>query len=383
MRAKSSSNPAAPNTEKKMCNLADQDIQNKSLMRKILLPIAILCLTACYAQDETLSSLVKEGVALHDKGDYDGAIARYDAVIAKDKTFYLAYYEKSFTLFTSGKYQDCIDWCKGILQKFPDGANNDEVYVNYGSALDALGKPDEAMAVYTKGIKKYPGFYLLPFNKAITEYNAKSFDDALVDLKHSVSLNPQHASSHMFLAYSIYSKNKIAALLALSTFLLLEPEGKRAEKNLPAMLQILSSGVQQKDDKNVTITVSPDDLNTKTKGEDDFHQVQLMLTMRSALDHDDKYKNLPVALNLKDKLELIADMLGTETGKKAGFFTRFYIPFYKEMKNDSLLETACYIMLSSSGDAANKKWLEENKDQVDKFKAWLKSYVWAKDLIFK
>jgi hypothetical protein len=73
--------------------------------------------------------------------------------------------------------------------------------------------------------------------------------------------------------------------------------------------------------------VSPDELGTKTKGQDDFHQVQLMLSMRSALDHDEKYKNLPPALNLKDKLELIADMSGTKTDKAAGFFTHFYTPF--------------------------------------------------------
>jgi len=181
------------------------------------------------------------------------------------------------------------------------------------------------------------------------------------------------------LAYSIYDKNKIAALLALSTCLLIEPGSERAGNSLSVVLQILKSGVQKKDDKNISITLAPEALDTKRGGEDNFHSAELMIAMASALDYDDKHKDLPTALKIKDKLEMLVSAAGIDANKKSGFFTGFYIPFFKAMKAGNFLETASYILHSSSGDAVTKKWLEENKAKVDEFNEWMSNYSWPKE----
>jgi tetratricopeptide (TPR) repeat protein len=351
-------------------------------MQKTLITMLVLVsfVAAGHAQEGRSAGLLREGTALHDQRDYEGALRKYDDIIAGDKDFLAAYYEKSFTLFAMGRYQDCIDLCKSILKQFPR-ENTQSVYVNYGSALDQLGRNKEAISVYRDGIKKYPNFYLLHFNKGITEFNDKSSDDALADFERSVTLNPQHPSSHLYLAYCMADRNKIAALLAFTAFLLLEPEGARAKKNLPTLLNILGAGVTQDGEKHITISLSPDALGGKSKGEDDFTSAQLMISMRSALDYDDKYKALPRAINLKDKLELLADMTGIKTGKKAGFFTNFYMPLLRRMKSDSVLETACYIMLSSSDDPVNRQWLGDHQDKVKAFTDWLSEYPWSKEAI--
>jgi hypothetical protein len=49
------------------------------------------------------------------------------------------------------------------------------------------------------------------------------------------------------------------------------------------------------------------------------------------------------------------------------------------MKAGNFLETASYILHSSSGDAVTKKWLEENKSKVDEFNEWMSNYSWPKD----
>jgi tetratricopeptide (TPR) repeat protein len=283
----------------------------------LLLPVFLICAAVSLAQQGTAEAIKNEGVALHDKGDYEGAIRKYDEAIAKDNTYYLAYYEKSLSLYAAGRYQDCSDCCVAILKKFPEGNENKKVYVNYGSALDGLDKPEEAIEVYKEGIKKYPDFYLLFYNKGLTEYSHKSYADAVADSKRSISLNPGHASSHLLLAYSIYDKNKIAALLALSTSLLIEPESKRAGNSLSVVLQILKSGVQKKDDKNISITLAPEALDTKRGGEDNFHSAELMIAMASALDYDEKHKDLPTALKIKDKFDMLLDAAGIDANKKA------------------------------------------------------------------
>ncbi len=328
-----------------------------------------------FAQDDPLKALLNEGVALHDKGDYDGAIKKYDEIIKRDKNYGAAYYEKSFSLYTAGRYQECVDVCKELLDKIPDYENVKNVYVNYGSSLDALGKADEAIKVYNKGIKKCPDFYLLPFNRGITEYNQGKLDEAAGDMKKSVSLNPSHASSHMSLAYCVYKKNKIAAVLALATFLLVEPNGKRAENNLKLLLQLLGSNVEKKDDKTINITLAPSTLDDKKGGEDDFHLTELTLSLTGALDLSEEHKKMSPAERLKDKLEILGTMNSGAGGKK-GFFTSFYLPFFAAMKEGGFLETASNIMYSSSGDETNKKWLDENQDKVQAFNKWLDEYKW-------
>ena len=67
-------------------------------MRKWMIGLffAFSSLMAC-AQNEEIQRLVKEGVALNDQGDYEGAIKKYDEALAIDKDDYIANYEKSFT----------------------------------------------------------------------------------------------------------------------------------------------------------------------------------------------------------------------------------------------------------------------------------------------
>lgn len=344
----------------------------------VLLFTTIPFFTAFGQGDGSVADLLKQGVALHDQKDYVGAIKLYDEVIQKDPTNFQAHYEKSFSLYASGKYEECIDVCKMMVKHFSKEEDARKIYVNYGSSLDALGKPDEAIKIYSEGIKKFPTSYLLFFNRGITEYLQKDTDKAAADFQKSVSLNPVHASSHQYLAYCVYDKNKIASAMALSAFLVMEPQGQRAEKNLKLLLQLLGSNVEKKDDKNITITLSADALGKKKSGPDDFHMTELMLSLSSAVDMGIEKKDVGPAQKLQDKFEVIATISAEGKKSKQGFFTKFYVPFFKQMRADSLLETVSYVVYSSSDNEQIKNWTKENKARVDAFYTWLDGYAWVK-----
>jgi tetratricopeptide (TPR) repeat protein len=158
-------------------------------MKKYSLSIFLLILSvSAFSQESSFDDLLREGVELHDKGDYAGAIKKYDEILSRNDAFYLAYIEKSFSLFASGKNDECVELCKKALKKFPDSTQNNNIYVNYGSALDVLGKADDALDIYAKGMQRFPNFFLLPFNKGVTEYRLKKYDDAVRDLERSVTL---------------------------------------------------------------------------------------------------------------------------------------------------------------------------------------------------
>lgn len=330
-----------------------------------------------FAQTPSAKDLVESGVASHDSGYYDRAVEFYDQAIAVDPAFYLAYYEKSLSLFKAARNQECADVCKLILKRFPDGSENKGVYINYGSALDGLGKSEEAIKVYDKGIKKYPDVSLLYFNKAITLYLLKKYEDAADELKSAIFLNPSHASSHQYLAYSVYKDNKLATVLALMNFLLLEPQGERATKNLKILLQMLGGNVQQKDDKVINITM--DMSGIKDDKPDNFNAMQMMMSLTAASDFSEENKNRNVAQKLQRKLELFSSDDSGNKVKRKTFFHDYYLPFLADMKKDSMLETACYIMYASSDDAAVDLWLTTNRGKVEDFYKWFGKYSWRKE----
>jgi hypothetical protein len=144
------------------------------------------------------------------------------------------------------------------------------------------------------------------------------------------------------------------------------------------LLQLFGSNVEKKDEKNITITLSPDMLDKKRNKEDDFGMTEMLLSMTSALDLGDEKKHLGPAQKLKEKLDIIAEI--PAGGKKSkGFFTKFYIPFFKQMRADSLTQTAAYIIYGSSTEEELKNWIRENKTSIDAFYSWLQNYAWVKN----
>lgn len=341
------------------------------VMKKYALSIFLLVLSlTVFSQAPSLDDLLQEGVALHDKGDYAGAIKKYDEILSRNDRFYLAYIEKSLSLFSSGKQDECVELCKQALNKFPDSPQNKNIYVNYGSALDVLGKADEAMAVYAEGMQRFPDYYLLPFNKGVTEYRLKKYDDAVTDLKRSVTLKPSHASSHQFLAYAIYPKNKIAAAMALSAFLVLEPSGQRADNNLKALLGILKANVRKKDEKNITISIPSATLDSKEKEEDDFRSTELIISLSSATDLSSG-DSLTAVKHLENKLELLA----IAAPENKGFFSNYYVTYLSGLKENHFLETAAYLIYYMAKDSDDRTWLAGNKDKVEALTKWTAEHL--------
>jgi tetratricopeptide (TPR) repeat protein len=332
------------------------------------------------AQEDSLQALLLEGVTLHDKGDYEGAIKRYDEVIAKDPQRLLAWYEKSLTLLVAKRFEDCIALCKEVLKNFKGGDELDNIYVNYGSALDAAGKPDEAIKIYSQGIRKY-NHYLLFFNRGITSYLNKKIPDAISDFQQTLLLRPLHASSHQYLSYAIYGENKVAAMMSLVSFLLIENNTTRTDKNLKILMDLFSSYAKKTGDNSVTVSINPLMLDTKNSKPDNFSITEMTLALTAATDFNDTLKLfLTPADKMKKKLGIFAAI---STVEKKGFFTHFYVPFFKAMEEAGHLETAANLILARSNDDQVKQWLSAHEEKLNSFYKWLQDYKWTDKAVNK
>ena len=67
----------------------------------LLLMLVSTCGLACAQQKVAAEKLVQEGIQLNAKGDYDGAVKKYDAALLLDEANLRALTEKAITYFLS------------------------------------------------------------------------------------------------------------------------------------------------------------------------------------------------------------------------------------------------------------------------------------------
>lgn len=351
-------------------------------MKKIVLILYTLSINFAFSQNKIeAEKLVYEGVVYHDNGDYDGALNKYNKALELDKDNLLALAEKAYTLNTLKKYDESILVCKLAIEKHPKENSLKNVYVTYGNALDALKKTDEAFAIYDKGIKIFPEYYQLHFNKGITYSSIRKYDDAILSFQQAILLNPNHASSNNAIArLEKINGRKIPAILAFCRFLIIEPQTERAKENLNGLKELMSANVMKTGENSVSVTIDSNMFSENTKKgkpkENDFSSVEFISTMDIALDYDEKNVNKTEVEKFIRKFETICGSLSELKKDNYGFYWEVYAPYFVEMKKNKLIEPFAYIVYASSETNDVNEWLEKNQKELDKFYDWSNNYKW-------
>lgn len=325
--------------------------------------------------------MVEEGIVFHDKGDYQGAMAKYDMALMLDKDNLYALTEKSYSLMSLEKYEKSIEFCQKAIKLHPGDPGLQTVYVNYGNALDKLEKTEEALAIYDEGIKLFPKYYQLHFNKGVSLAGENKYSDALVNFQNSVACSPDHGSSHNAIGrLSGATKKRIPAIMAYCRFLTIEPKGGRAEQNLENMEIILNGNIKKTGKKSITISIDAgmlgDTTATGEPNENSFTSTDLIMSMLGALDYDKKNKKESNTERFIRKIETMCASLSETAKDNYGFYWDYYVPYFVEMREEKLLETLGYICYASSKDPDVSKWLNAHQKEITKFYDWSDKYVW-------
>jgi len=356
-------------------------------MKRIILLIVfpILCNTLFGQQKEGAEKLVEEGIAYHDKGDFEGAIDKYDKALKLDEHNLLALAEKAMSLLSLQKYDEAIENCQRAIEKHRGEKTLKSVYVTYGNAYDGLKKTDKSLEIYNEGINLFPDFFMLYFNKGITLFSIKKYDEAIICFQKSAYLNPKHASSHNALGRLLNATDqRIPSLFAISRFLILEPQTKRAKENLAFLQTIMNANVEKSGKNSINITLSKsmlsDTSNDGKAKENSFTSTDLILSLSAALDFDKKNKKKTDVEQFIRKFETVCASLKESQNKNYGFYWDYYVPYFMEMKEKNFIETFAYIAFATSNNPEVDKWLKENKKEIDTFYEWSSNFTWKSKL---
>ncbi|WP_051569043.1 tetratricopeptide repeat protein [Prolixibacter bellariivorans] len=329
---------------------------------KLLILISFLFVThLAFGQNQKAEDMIREGVALHDKGEYQKAIETYQKVLEMAPNSSVANYEISYSYLAAKDYKNAEKFSKKVID-----LNNGNVlgaYITYGNALDLQGKTKKAMKVYESAAKDFH-HYLVYYNYAICCFNAGETDKAYDLAIKAITDYPSHASSHLILSKIMERKgSRIKAMLPLYFFLLLEPNSGRSAVEYQTLRNYIDHGVTREGEKNINVVVPEDE-------DPDFGAAEMMVSLSKASNSLEENKG-------KTDLELFAEnndnifkVMGELKKDHTGFWWDFYVSFFYRMANENLTKPFSYYISESDGDEA-AKWLNDHPEEFDRFKIWM------------
>jgi tetratricopeptide (TPR) repeat protein len=392
-------------------------------MKYIAILLLMLCLqSVAFSQNPTdAKTLIEDGIAYHDKGDYEGALNKYNLALQLDKDNLLALHEKAYTLYTIKKYEEAIECCSTAISVHPRERRVAQVYVMLGNIYDDMKKTDKSIETYNEAIKMFPNEYLLHFNKGITLISIRKYDEAIACFKNALLINPDHPGSHNGLALSLENKNKrIPALLARCRFLSLEPKGERAKANLKSLENLITVKTSEKEDGGKALFLNAGIFGDTTadgkSNEYDFSHIEMMMDIKGFMqvakikvtDSSSSNKDSVKKPIDEDKLKAeVAKMFGVgadstkvskfidiftmvctslnesdqektdDKRKRVGFYWKYYAPYFVEMKEKNHIKTFAYIAHISTEEPYVLEWIKANKTAINDFLKWSQNYKWA------
>lgn len=327
-------------------------------MKKSLLLFLLFIVLAnrLFAQDAIINDFITEGIKLHDKGDYTGAIGLYKKALVINPRSAYANYELASSYMAIKHYANAIKHSDKVIAA--GSGYMDQAYILKASALDLSGKPGEAIKTYKKALQKFTANHLLYYNLALTSFKLKAYADVEDALQKALKINPHHASSHLLLGNSMIVQDKrVKGILALYNFLLLEPKGNRSTAALQALDDQFKKGIKKMPD-----------------AEDEFYTAELMLgTLESAKTNEaNKTKSWHVLF--AEKTNSLFEIIGDLKKDKKGFWWNFYVDYFYTLATNHHSEAFSYYITQSKDDVYTG-WMQSNTTKMETFSEWYTKYL--------
>jgi tetratricopeptide (TPR) repeat protein len=330
------------------------------------------------------TATIEAGIKLHDAGKFDEAIARYEEVLKLSPANMTALYELAFSFAASKDYEKSLaaatrgaEYQSELLPMF---------YDLIGGAYDSMGEAQKAIDAYKKGIQVVPDASMLYYNMAVTYLESlKNPDEARRGFEKAVALSPGQPEFHLMLG-QVFQANgyQTPALLAFSTYLVLDPAGPRALSAYGFWRAILRGGLETGQSPTPAgqmrqLPASPQVKTAKTD-EGDFSEFESAITRSQQTviaEMDRGSDELPSFLAHVNRL--IATLVERPADRdRSTFAGTYYLPFFAELKARNFVEPFVYWSMQRAPVPGVREWITAHQAEVREFVTWSRNYSWPK-----
>jgi uncharacterized protein len=295
--------------------------------------------------------VIKQGAALHDKGEFAAAIELYKTITPGDSTYGQALMELALSYEVNKQPEAAIAAAEKAMAL---GHFSPQLFDTQASAEEQLKHFDRAQTIYAEGLRRFPYAATIWYNQGVMQFQQKQMAPALASFQRAIELRPMHAGSHLLLAYLETQQNHPAhAMLGLLTFLALEPGSERSNNALVVLEKLATNSNDVWANERVPAV----------SNNDPFQELDLLISSRVALRKDYKTK-VKFDANLVRQTQLLVEKFPTGL-EPTEFWGRAYGPLMTALRTDvDYLTAFTYLTLSSARDQRAVKWVESNKSKT-------------------
>jgi len=170
------------------------------------------------------------GLDYLDQGQFDEAIAAFEAAIRLDPDDALAHYNLGRIYYLQDQMEQAAAAFEEAIQIDPEMA---EAHTNLGAVYRAQGKTEEAIAACETAIQLDPNDDMAHYNLALAYYDLEQLDQAVAAYGAALRINPENADAHYNLARAYYEQGKLdEAVVAWKKAAEIEPDDSMTHNNI-------------------------------------------------------------------------------------------------------------------------------------------------------
>lgn len=287
--------------------------------------------------------------------NYDKVLEGLDKINKNDSVYSSSLISKSYYLLNLKKYEEAIEVAdEGLSLNNYD--TNLSFYINKGLAYVYQEKFEAALETYNEGIKFYPKYYLLWYNKGAVLEKLNRIKDATDAYQKTITLNPTYSSSHLQLGNICYNQELVSqALMCYNIYLLLKYDEASAFETLKSMNNLVAE--KNINEANPDIEISPDD--------ETFEDIDLVLNNKIALNKKYETGN-KINISLTNQNHALLTQLDDFEGN-GGFWDKKYVPLFNWIRENNLFDNFIYTLCYSIENEKYKKIINQNEKGIASF----------------
>ncbi len=309
---------------------------------------------------ENSEELLRKGYDHYQKEEYYEAIRDYNKVSINDTNYAKSQYEMALSYIGMEQYIRAQEILHDLLDYKIRFDFKHQVYSLLGNAYNKNKQPEEAIKVYSEGIKLYPHQHLLYYNRGVCYENQKKYAEAIADYQASIKGNVYYYPSHLRLGIIAANQGLYdQALMSLLMFTWIEPEDSRVNE-VVGIMESLANGSFESTHEQIKVF----------ENGDPYSEFNELFTNKIAL--QDNYKTkFTIGTDYAKQLHLFLKN-NTYNKDNLDFWNQIYMPFYQSVwENKKLDELILVSLIPNESDAIQGKI----KGKISKIRAF---YDWSK-----
>lgn len=345
-----------------------------------IIALFMLVFSFAFAQ-QSEQNIIKEGVSLHDAGEYAKAIEKYQEALVINPKSLQAIYEMALSYLQLKDYQKASEYSTQVI----DGDDKNLSLLAYcvkSEALAEMNQIDKAIELLKEALQKKGDNHLLHFNLALNYYKKNDIGNTLLHVKKAIDLNKTNSDAFLLNAYALNDAGLwVQSILSFQMFLLTEPDSQRSKNAFEEMLQIMRikpiseapverSFIQQQLYRNPS-AIHPDQIPPLTIEQGlnrNFVYHAITNTLDSLKTHPTEPDLYVTFTEVNKAILTVLEKENNGTKEKNAFWT-FYVPFFSAILHSDYYDTYCrYISVAYFPESL--EWWNNNKTKAEEFLNW-------------